>query len=59
MSQGQVTKVFNLIRSIQDHTLKNDKDLIRRRLTSFQYEQLLARVAEDQNISEFWEEKLR
>ena len=59
-SKGQVTKVLNLIRSIHKGTLeKDDEQLIKRKLTSKQYGQLLALIAEDQSLQGFFDDKLR
>jgi len=58
-SKVRVSNVLKLIQSLCAGESENDKQVIKRRLTSSDYEQLVIRIAKDKPLQEYFNEKLR
>ncbi|CZR65286.1 uncharacterized protein PAC_15186 [Phialocephala subalpina] len=58
-SKLRVAGALKLIRSIRDGNPRTNQLLITRKITSRDYEQLLAQVAKDQSLQEYFNDKLR
>jgi hypothetical protein len=63
-SKARVTRVLNLIHRLSNSDVESDKKLIdkhliKRKITSIDYEQLLARVASDKSLQGYFNNKLQ
>jgi hypothetical protein len=58
-SKLRVASALKLLRSIRDGNPQTNHLLITRKITSRDYEQLLAQVAKDQSLQEYFNNKLR
>ena len=55
----RVARAIEIIRNICDGNLETNQLLIKRKLTSRDYEQLLAQVAKEQSLQDYFKDKLR